>query len=665
MGRFARSVAIASVLLSAGATGAFAQAVFSGDPTDGGGTPYTIMPDLPLVLAGNDEEVGTDDDTINTGFTGDVDLVIRATVVTGPAIPAPAGATGGPSVPTVTAGGGSSGQGAELDFTIAVSDGSGSPPYGNLLSGSDLDARPAVVYAFADLDGDGTLGPTNADGSGDNAIELQEASAYSGRQVGSLIAGRVTGSLGFHIAAPESLGGLRHVLVAGAYAGQDPEELFAEGPMLLTAWPFFPPLDPARVIGNGNVPPPDPEVPSELKFELDHRWLPAPGHPQVGSAFALPLDGSSPTVDLVDVASGPVAGIGAFVDFAPDATNVATRLAWRVAPEEGGGSRTIVLPVSAVTTEAGGLALRILPIDRFGNVADPSAPFDVELSTGGNTEITSPDGNASPASETVTVDDAGGVTVTVNCSAAPCGSLDLVTGGLLHKRIAIAAGSAADSDGDGIADDGDGSGIVGDHPCSNATAGCDDNCVGIDNPSQVDNDLNGIGDCCDGICAEDPTELGCSECPDGAVTPTADGITRGTLIVKTTGSGEQRLIAKLRMDLDPGASIDASSESVTLAIAFAGGGSYSAELVAAFEDRSTSKDRFTYQDNTASVDGVYKGLISERRAPEYKALFKARGVGLAEASSGSALVTLTIGDDVVAGPLTCTGSPTKLRCSGP
>ena len=44
-----------------------------------------------------------------------------------------------------------------------------------------------------------------------------------------------------------------------------------------------------------------------------------------------------------------------------------------------------------------------------------------------------------------------------------------------------------DRDGDQIPDDGDLSGIAGDTPCvGGATAGCDDNCAGIQNASQAD-----------------------------------------------------------------------------------------------------------------------------------------------------------------------------------
>ena len=55
-----------------------------------------------------------------------------------------------------------------------------------------------------------------------------------------------------------------------------------------------------------------------------------------------------------------------------------------------------------------------------------------------------------------------------------------------------------DLDDDGILDDGDESGEIGDFPCmSGETDNCDDNCIDVPNPDQLDSDGNGIGDACE------------------------------------------------------------------------------------------------------------------------------------------------------------------------
>ena len=81
----------------------------------------------------------------------------------------------------------------------------------------------SLIAAAADVallvDGDGVIGPTNADGSADNEIERQEALTIIGRQVGLIDSGVGTGNLAVALAAPASAGGLGVVVTGTALAG--------------------------------------------------------------------------------------------------------------------------------------------------------------------------------------------------------------------------------------------------------------------------------------------------------------------------------------------------------------------------------------------------------------------------------------------------------------
>lgn len=643
-----------------------AQQVFAGDPTDiGTGLAYPIMPGLPLLLPGDDERFGTIDDVIDTEISGDVDLVVRAGNIDAPAIPAPALAPGGAPIGTAVAGGGSSGQGGEADFTVMVSDGSGTPPYGNLVTNSDLDLRPVTVYAFADLDGDGVIGPTDADGSADNALELQEATAYAGRQMGNLWGGRFHDTLGIEMGAPRSLGGLTVALVAGAWTGTDPEALFTDGPLVLTRWPFFPPLDPHDLLGGGSAPAPDPAAANELEWSIEKNYLPAPGHPVLGAAFAVAADGSEPTTDQLLVESAGVASARVFAEPSAGAFVARARPRLRVAPATGGSGRALVLPIDRAVLAADGpssqLTLRVLPVDLFANVSDPATPVAVTLTLAGSASILSPDTDSNAKTETLSLEGAEGIDIVVDDDGTGSARLQLAIGGNPVQTVALAIGASADSDGDGVADDGNGSSFSGDRACDASAAGCDDNCPRVINPSQVDSDHDGLGDCCDGTCQFDPLSTSCDECALPAQ-PTAGAFTSVKLGVRPGGgAGDDKVTVRLAFDLAPGATVAPDTETVMLAVSQPGGG-YAATLTSLFIDMLKPNPSFRYIDRSGSIDGVVKAHIKRNAAGTWKMALRAAGPSIADLAGGVADLSLVIGDDVLSGTLACTATAARIKC---
>lgn len=652
----------------------FAQEVFTGDPVDTAGTgmPYPIMPGVALLLPGDNEKFGDGDDVINTGIVGDVDLVVRSGVITSSAIPAPALTGGGPAIVTVVAGGGSSGRGVEADFTVMVSDGTGSPAYGNVVSNADMDARPVTVYAFADLDGDGIVGRTNADtgGAADNEFEKQEATALSGRQMGMFLDGVFQDSLGLEIAAPASIGGLRTTLVAGAWTGTDSTSLYTDGPLILTRWPFFPPLDPKDLLGGGDAPDPLPDQPNELEWSIEKNWLPEPANGTYGTPFALPVDGSEPTTDQVRVDSGAALSARVFAQPVVSSYLARSSARLRVAPPVGGSGRVLVMPISRAVLAADGpatqLTVRVLPVDLFANVADPASAMSVTLTLTGPASIASPDTNGDLKSETISLTDAGGVDVVLDDTAAGTATLLLSVDASPVQSLGITIAAAADSDGDGVPDDGNTSSVVGDKPCDGDTASCDDNCPRVINPSQVDSDQDGLGDCCDGSCEFDPLGDACGECelPIDPPPPTLGGLDSGSISLRSGDATKaDRLKLKIDFTLDSSAALNLDAETFALALTQAGSAGYSATLVSLFTDLNKTAPYFRYRDRNSIVDGVKKAQVKCRTNLTCRMQLQAHGIALADLATGDADLTLALGDDLYSGTVSCTSlSNGRVRC---
>lgn len=419
-----RTVVLGAVLATAmlGATLARAD-VFDGDPIDPAtGGPRLLLPGVPLVHPGfDDDKYGNGDDIFDLSFVGDVDLVLRTggTYAGGP-FPPPAAGLG--AAPVVQVGGETFG-GSDLAFDVMASDGAASPAAGNPLTDADLDTRGALVFAFADLDGDGFVGPTHADGdTTDLEIERQEVLTPVGRQVAVFLAGRASGGLGVSLGAPASAGGLGLAIVGGAVTGASPP-LFSDGTWIATLLPFMPSADPGRILG-GNPRAPDPAYLADVELEItsDRHWLPIPSHPVIGTPFAIPLDGSSVTVDLARAESGPGtrAGLGIPIDSAHFVALPGRRILAARNPSD--TARVLVDPAPAlvIADDGPGSAATLLAFaaDLLGNPADPASALAVGLEVGAALRITSPDTDGDPARETVTLSSAASAAIVIDDAGA-------------------------------------------------------------------------------------------------------------------------------------------------------------------------------------------------------------------------------------------------------
>jgi len=385
--------------------------VLDGDPVDPSvGRAYQILPGVPLILPQANGKF--DPPIVVSGTIGDVDLVIRAgSPAVGPSMPAPA------EVPPVAIAGGTRVvDGSEVPFTVIVSDGSAG--LGVPLLGPQMDGLPVIVFAFADLDGDGFVGPTAADSAGllDDTRERQESDFVVGRTAAVFVNGVATGSVAVWRGAPASSGGLDVVLVAAAYVGPfSPQFMLGnvpDGPAVSTMLPFFPRFDPTRVVdAKGQGGPAGPDV--RLGVSLEAAFDPPVGDAELGTPFALPTDGSSPTIDRAVVQSGAMSRARFVRPSVAAGFPTGTEMA--LLP---GAAGTLWEPLDHASLPDDGpgnpVVARLVPVDLFDNVTDPPAGATVTLVAGAGVRIASPDSDGDPAVETVALASAAGVDVVLD-----------------------------------------------------------------------------------------------------------------------------------------------------------------------------------------------------------------------------------------------------------
>jgi hypothetical protein len=393
--------------------------MFSGDPLVHGRA-VEMLPGVPWIGPGRDRKLGTDDDGISPFLVGDVDLAVRTGVAgIGAALPPTAPLRG--ALPEAIAE--PFGAGVPIDFAATATTADGSTP----VSSPSLADQPVLAVAFADLDGDGFVGVTSLDGDAADA-PLEEAELVPvGRRFALAQASRAAGQLFVSVGGPA--GAAPRVLVtAAAYTGPTDPAHFGgavpTGPAVLAAFPFLPHTDPDRVI-DGNLPGPagaDTRVGAEVEdvFEPDPAAV-------YGEAFTLATDGSEPSVDVALARSGAALRFGAVraadpLDVGEDA---------RLRPGLGAaGERVLYEMLDALALPAGGAAaVRIVPLDRLGNVADLAAPAAVTLRTTGAARIVAPDGDGDPTLESFDVTDARGVAVTLDGQGPAVGAAALLIEG--------------------------------------------------------------------------------------------------------------------------------------------------------------------------------------------------------------------------------------------
>lgn len=408
--------------------------VLSGDPVDPGtGRAIAALPGVPFILP--DEDGRFRPPIVDTTRVGDVDIVVRAGHVgLGPVMPAPVA-----TPPVAIAGGIHVTAGSEIPFTVIASDGSAG--LGIPLGGTAMNGIPVLVVAFADLDGDGIVGPTSVDGNADLNLERQESDFLVGRQVAVFDDGIAQGTLAVWQGAPASAGGLRVVLCALTYVGPFSPGFFAgnlpDGPGLATLLPFFPRLDPDRVLdGDGAGGPATPT--GRLGIELEDEFDPPVDDDELGTPFALPTDGSSGTIDRAIVQSGPLSRFR-FVE-PLGAVGEDTDAPLPIARGAGG---TLWQPLASIDLgddgPGGGRTVRLVPADVVDGITDPPAGTSVVLVAGPRLAITAPDADGDPTRETVVVASAAGVPITLDHAGAPGDPASAARLTVGHRGFPVAA----------------------------------------------------------------------------------------------------------------------------------------------------------------------------------------------------------------------------------
>ncbi len=377
--------------------------------------PAEIVPGTGWWKPGRDGEFGTNDDEFPNLF-GDVDLVARTgTREITQFIPAQHTLASAPVITVAPFGAGQPISFAVTSTTIAFP-----PQLGSPTNAPSLENSPVLVFAFADLDGDGAIGITLRDGNAADS-EIEEAELLPvGRTLAIAHAGRASGKLRVSAGGPSGAP-LTLMIGAAAWAGSfDPNYengVVPRGPLVMTQLPFRPLTRPIDVLDAGPFGP-GPANPDEfIGIRNDAHAEPDPADPRIGESYTLFLDGSRTTTDLALARSGAFARVGLVQRPVPlEYVTLASR---PLRPGfDDAGARVLYEVLGMLRLADDGTAtrdsLRLVPLDALGNVADLPAAETVVLHASGPVRIVSPNLDGDLLRETLTLSDSRGVGVEID-----------------------------------------------------------------------------------------------------------------------------------------------------------------------------------------------------------------------------------------------------------
>jgi hypothetical protein len=179
-----------------------------------------------------------------------------------------------------------------------------------------------------------------------------------------------------------------------------------------TALPFFPDFDPQRIVeGRGRGGPAGPGV--RFNVELGPAFDPPVSDPVLGTPFALPIGGLSPTIDSARSASGPYSRMR-FVR----ASDVADFPAPLEVPVHRGAHGALYQDLTGISLADDGpgnpAVVQLVPVDLYDNVTDPPVGRIIDLIASRGIRIIAPDLDGDPTRETIILDRADGIAVTID-----------------------------------------------------------------------------------------------------------------------------------------------------------------------------------------------------------------------------------------------------------